>query len=207
MDWKDDTGATHTHLILNILYFPNSPMNILSVTKFTNHLGDNDGAGITTIHQESQLFWDPNQYCRTIVHLTSNIPEMSINDGFKLSSFWTWIVGQNVCPLKQHCHCSFLTNHPDKDHNATSMDTSSLLSDVVKSLFHVGKTLLHSKDRHSRFAKVINIDLDGSGQMKICIRTTARRSRLQGRPCKIQITPTFLIYQAPSLNCKSLHRN
>ncbi len=90
--WKDDTGQEHTHIIKNALYFPNSPINILSVTEFANQLKDDNGTGITTFRRESNFFWDQCKYSRTIIHSASNLPEMSINDGFTLHSLWTKIV-------------------------------------------------------------------------------------------------------------------
>lgn len=92
--WKDDLGREHSHLIQNVLFFPNSPINILSITEFANHLNDNSGTGITTCQRESKFFWDNKQYVRTIQHPLSNLPEMSICDGFLLSSFWTRLLSR-----------------------------------------------------------------------------------------------------------------
>ena len=46
--WKDDGGKYHAFDIKNVLYFPDSPVNILSVTKFAAQLDDNEGTGINT---------------------------------------------------------------------------------------------------------------------------------------------------------------
>ncbi len=93
-EWKDDNGHKHSYLIKNVLYFPSSPINILSVTEFATQLDDNDGTGITTIRHHSTFFWDNRKYQRTIVHPASNLLEMPINEGFSIHSLWTRLIGQ-----------------------------------------------------------------------------------------------------------------
>ena len=44
----DDKGKSHTYLVENVLYFPQSPINILSVTEFAKQLYDEEGTGIDT---------------------------------------------------------------------------------------------------------------------------------------------------------------
>ena len=46
--WKGDLGKIHTLDIKNVLYFPQSPVNILSITGLGYQLKDNDGTGIDT---------------------------------------------------------------------------------------------------------------------------------------------------------------
>ena len=46
--WKDDNGKEHTHHLEKVLYFPQSPINIMSVTEFAKQLGDAEGTGIDT---------------------------------------------------------------------------------------------------------------------------------------------------------------
>ncbi len=50
--WKDHSGQNHTYCIRNVLYFPKSPINMLSVTEFANQLNDNKGTRITTYSRE-----------------------------------------------------------------------------------------------------------------------------------------------------------
>ena len=44
--WKDDEGNTHQYLVEITLYFPQSPINILSVTEFSKQLDDEEGTTI-----------------------------------------------------------------------------------------------------------------------------------------------------------------
>ena len=38
--WKGDGGSVHTELLENTLYFPKSPISIMSVTKLANQISD-----------------------------------------------------------------------------------------------------------------------------------------------------------------------
>ena len=38
--WKDDGGAVHTEQLENTLYFPKSPINIMSVTELAKQFND-----------------------------------------------------------------------------------------------------------------------------------------------------------------------
>ncbi len=172
--WKDDPGLLHTHLIWNALYFPNSPINILSITEFANQLNDDNGMGIITVQHKSTFFWDKKRFQRTIAYPSSNLPEMSINDGFNLHSLWTQMIGRKVCPAKLHCHCSSLEHHPDGDIVGSKFDSiKDVAVDLAKSLFHVGETLLYSNSGHSTLAKVIKIEFDDFGKMNIRIKMAA----------------------------------
>ena len=53
--WKDDDGVFHTFEICNVLYFPESPANILSATNFADQLDDDQGTGIDTKRSHSIL--------------------------------------------------------------------------------------------------------------------------------------------------------
>ena len=46
--WCDDKGKRHTYRVRNVLFFPQSPINILSVTEFAKQLNDEEGTGVDT---------------------------------------------------------------------------------------------------------------------------------------------------------------
>ena len=56
--WTDEAGKSHEYLIENCLYFPQSPINILSVTAFAQQLNDEEGTGIDTKQRYSRFYWD-----------------------------------------------------------------------------------------------------------------------------------------------------
>ena len=45
---KDENGKLHTFEVKDVLYFLDSPVNILSVTKFVDQLNDDHGTGCDT---------------------------------------------------------------------------------------------------------------------------------------------------------------
>ena len=65
---KDDLGKIHTLDIENVLYFPQQPDNILSITGLADQLKDNDGTGIDTKRNKFWLYWDKNKFQQTINH-------------------------------------------------------------------------------------------------------------------------------------------
>ena len=94
--WNDDDGTSHTQQFDKCLYFPSSPINIMSVTSFAKQLGDEDGTGIDTKMKYSCFYWKNNQYSRKIFHSTSNLPELAINEGNKLYSWFTRVFSRKV---------------------------------------------------------------------------------------------------------------
>ena len=85
-----------------MLYFPESPVNILSVTKFADQLDDDQGTGIDTQKKSLYPLMEENQHRRTIHHAASNLPEMRVNEGWFRFSLFPELVGSKVCLTKQH---------------------------------------------------------------------------------------------------------
>ncbi len=125
-----------------MLYFLESPINILSVTKFANQLNDDGGTGITTFHRKSKFFWNNKQYSRTIAHPASNSLEMSINDGFSLHALWTHLLSCCFSIGKHHCNCTTSADLFDQELNVKSIQTSQESNDITKLMIQVGETLL-----------------------------------------------------------------
>jgi hypothetical protein len=79
--WLDDQGNPHTHLLPNVLYFPTSPVNILSIEEL-----------------------------RTFQHSSANLPEMPINEGNSSFSWFTRAcarkfndcIGKTCCLINKH---------------------------------------------------------------------------------------------------------
>ena len=46
--WADDEGIPYRIVLKDVLYFPNSPVNVLSITAFAAQLNDDDGTWIKT---------------------------------------------------------------------------------------------------------------------------------------------------------------
>ena len=54
--WRDDDGTSYKILVQDVLFFPASPINILSVTSFANQLGDDFGTGCDTKRHTSRFY-------------------------------------------------------------------------------------------------------------------------------------------------------
>jgi hypothetical protein len=82
-----DEGNTHDLLIHNVIYLPESPVNLLSPQKWS--LGNNDekGTGEITVGDSTLLFWNNKQATKLIPHHPDlGIPIMTINDGYTKSN-------------------------------------------------------------------------------------------------------------------------
>ena len=86
--WRDDSGKSHEYLVKDALFYPQYPINILSVTFFARQLNDLTGTGIDTKQLTSCFYWESSKYSLTIHHPPSNLPEISINEGFALSTMF-----------------------------------------------------------------------------------------------------------------------
>ena len=101
---KDDGGKQHTVDVENVLYFLQSPVNILSITSLAYQFNDDDGTGINTKRSKSHFKWNHNKHQQKITHPPSNLPELPVNEGFSLAGMYTQMVGTKVFTTKQHCH-------------------------------------------------------------------------------------------------------
>ena len=83
LSWTDDGGKIHHNLLQNVLHFPDSPVNILSVTAFANQLDDDYGTSIKTMRKESVFEWSFGKFHRRIIHPKSNnLPQFMVNEGY-----------------------------------------------------------------------------------------------------------------------------
>ena len=164
--WKDDDGKVHSYDIHDVLYFPTSPVNILSITGFADQLKDDEGTGIDTKRLKSRLYWDQGRFERTIYHSASNLPELRINEGFSISALYSKAVSFKVNLTKKHCHCHASTLIPDEDERTNMVDIDS-------SIFHVGETLLYTNAGHTTYIKVEEIFLDDESVLRFRCRTVS----------------------------------
>ena len=114
--WSDDNGKVHDIMVDNVLFFPQSPINILSVTSFAQQLNDPEGTGITTVQNNSRLFWDHGKFSRTIRHPASNLPEMPLNEGFSLLRMHQVLVSKVINTIiNSHFNCHLTSLNCDNE--------------------------------------------------------------------------------------------
>ena len=94
------------------LYFPESPVNIISVTSLAEQLNDKEGTYVTTKRKYLIFSWDQEKANLRIEHSQHCLPEISINAGFSL--FKTYYV--RFCQYKSdfvyHAHSSNVKKAP-----------------------------------------------------------------------------------------------
>ena len=79
--WKDDSGKMHSHILTDVLFFPESPVKIMSITKLAHEMNDETGTWIKTMGNKSIFSWDFEKTERTIYHHPSNLPNMILSEG------------------------------------------------------------------------------------------------------------------------------
>ena len=79
----DDDDVTHDLLIHNVLYVPESPVNLISPQRWSETSTNPEGTGEITTGGVTILFWDNKQFTKLIPHHPDlKIPIMTVNDGF-----------------------------------------------------------------------------------------------------------------------------
>jgi len=86
--WKDDCRVDHEYIINDVFYVPNSPVNLVGVTKFGKQIEPKDkdfpeGTNIQTFTNHSVFTWDRGQFRQTLIHPPCSIPIMFMNNGFQ----------------------------------------------------------------------------------------------------------------------------
>ena len=133
--WQDDNGKSHTYELQNVLYFPDSPVNIISITAFANQLNDDDGTNIMTARHHSVFQWNFAEYQRTFTHSpTTNLPEIIVNEGYNtFASF-----------------CNSISSRCNYHHCALASDCSNELSSIEDNHssdeFHIGSKVKYIND-------------------------------------------------------------
>ena len=90
----------YSTILENVLYFPQSPVNVLSVTAFATQLNDDTGTWIKTSRFESTFSWDNEKLTKTLVHPASKLPQMNVNDGFPIfTSFCQLLEKTDLVPI------------------------------------------------------------------------------------------------------------
>ena len=108
----DDEGVKHDLIIHNVLYVPESPVNLLSPQKWSQSCLDPSGTGELTVGDTTLLFWNERKATKLIPHHPElGIPIMSVNEGYtKIKAFLEAAMGATFC---QPCTPSYLnTSYP-----------------------------------------------------------------------------------------------
>ena len=81
--WTDEEGKLHTKKLNNLIYFPDSPVNILSGTVLDEIMKDDEGTFVLTKRKISMFTWGLGEYKNTIAHSKKYLPELEIQSVFR----------------------------------------------------------------------------------------------------------------------------
>ena len=112
--WIDDEGTAHTYRLRNVFFFPDSPVNILSLTAFAKQLGDSSGTYVTTYRDNSNFVWDGGKYERFLVYPDSGLPKLPLYQSTPSSrSFFGHLVNSVSYPQIVACSTFVLNEQPN----------------------------------------------------------------------------------------------
>jgi len=107
VSWYDDDHTLHTYELPNVLHFPKSTVNLISVTAFGKQFDprfleiNGKAVCIRTSQFQSVLEWNQSQ--RTIIHPQSGLPELPLADVDAKRIYSTCVTQcDHICP----CHNS-----------------------------------------------------------------------------------------------------
>jgi len=85
LSWKDEEGNPFSIVLENVLYFPQSPVNVLSITRLADQLEDDPfGTYIKTGRGKSELVWQKQSRKLMLNHGSGHgLPELVVNQNNK----------------------------------------------------------------------------------------------------------------------------
>ena len=81
--WKDSGGRVHSKVLEDCFLMPTSPVNIVSISRLAETLGDEEGTWIKTRWKSSIFTWEFGKYSMEIPHPLGQIPTLSFQVGLK----------------------------------------------------------------------------------------------------------------------------
>ena len=166
---RDNSGDLIGVNLEKALYFPQSSVNVISVTYLAHQLGDDDGTWIKTKRNSSVLSWNFARHQIEFYHPSSNLPvlnvypETSVSDQF-MSLFEN--VGASVglkamtsCRTCLPCDAAtdlcFLTDLPSADG-----DDNQHYRFGDDGMFHIGDTVRYTKNGVNEKVEILKIRVD-----------------------------------------------
>ena len=106
---EDDQGKAFDLLIHNVIYLPDSPINLISPQRWSGGSKDPTGTGELTIDGTTLLFWNERKSTKIIPHHPElGIPIMTFNDGYTKSSAFLSAAQSSMFCLPCTDHLSYL---------------------------------------------------------------------------------------------------
>ena len=131
--WNDDDGKHHKFVLHQVFHIPDSPVNILGLSSFSKAIGDyqEKGTRINSSGQESIFSWDNGKFKKSFTHSESDMPEMTVNDGYAaFHRFCNFL--DRISPISQQYY------HTHSPHTSKSIGT----------LYECGEEILYKNAEH-----------------------------------------------------------
>ena len=159
------------------LYFPKSPVNVISVTYLAHQFGDEDGTWVQTKMQSSQFTWNFGKHSVDLIHPSSNLPVLNVLPGnsasqsfcslFEQSGVMVEPIAMTTCQTCLPCDSSqdlcFLSDMPPQAQGDPRYRFTD--KEVLEQVFNVGETLRLTKNGVNAKVTVISIRLDEETQV------------------------------------------
>ena len=132
-------------------------------------MDDEEETGIDTKIKCSNFYWKNNKYSRKIYHSASSLPELSINEGNVLFSWFTKMF-RNRVDDKIDTVCCCIDAVFEKNCQSP-MDKSSASEDAsfIGSVIYPGKNRIYKNEGHNATVKIISSNVDKDGMLEYII--------------------------------------
>jgi len=181
---KDDENKISAIILKDVLYFPNSPVNIISVVCLADHFDDDYGTSVLTTRNSSTFTWNKEKHTKSLGHSRNRLPEIMVNEGacsdikirnlVPASDFNTYNsampedeIDKNAAIIDAATMATYFTKSNRKDYNnllRTNKDKEydSRLKERFISAEHyrIGDTVKYCKDGHSELATYEDLEID-----------------------------------------------
>ena len=101
-NFLNDDGKTHELVVHNVLYVPNSPVNLFSPQKFARDDESNgvNGTCLLTGGNDSHFIWNHSKYIKTIHHsMQESLPILHVNERFNAMDMFNQFKNPMVCTV------------------------------------------------------------------------------------------------------------
>ena len=138
----------------------------MSVTALAEQLDDDSGTWIHTSRYVSIFTWDFGKYSKIIVHPTSRLPQLQVNNGYsKFTSFCTFLENTGLVPIPKDavflCGAALSTDK-DEDNDISKFLLSYSSKEQTftsKPRYIIGQKLKLTKDGHDKNVTLDSVDV------------------------------------------------
>ena len=169
----DSNGVSQSLELEEVLYFPASPVRIISVTRLASQFDDEDGTWIKTYWHRSVFTWDHDKFSLNFVHPPSCLPVIHVRASApKFGTFCTLCEHAGVVPpvlSPMATCCTYLPTDRFEDVCLVTDEIASAQGDPryrfqvqsnLDSGFKIGDQLRFTRDGNSQSVTVLSKRID-----------------------------------------------